>query len=411
MAYNKQNWKNLPDQTTPLSADRLNHLETQYEEAVSYTDDSVGTTLNQAKSYTDQEILNYTPDVEDEVKDVLSKLDLENPGSKIDPRLLASFTGSRCVIVMAGASTTARERYPLSFMNKVMTQFTAGVQKKLADVSASQLTSGLNLVNAGVGSTTSDTYLGSGRASSISNLNPDIMVHGVGTNDWYHGRTPMQYADDLDAAISSVTSNRPLTHIIVHQHEITTVQNPEYSWNEFRDAAKSVAEVSPEDRMFIDLAEPMRSLGVGVGLDNRYSLLDSDGVHLTSHGDLLLGILLAESLGIAGEMRTEWKNITVNNGYTWDQAGERPGYIVKGGKLYLRGRISRSGTVPASYQACTSANAIPDLPGVRGAGAKSVTGRTANNESLVRITSDGAIEVASGTESIVFLTSEFLIYF
>ena len=32
--YSKQNWKNLPDQTTPLSAERLNHLESQYENAV-----------------------------------------------------------------------------------------------------------------------------------------------------------------------------------------------------------------------------------------------------------------------------------------------------------------------------------------------------------------------------------------
>lgn len=34
MAYEKQVWKNLPNQTTPLSAARLNHLETQYDEAV-----------------------------------------------------------------------------------------------------------------------------------------------------------------------------------------------------------------------------------------------------------------------------------------------------------------------------------------------------------------------------------------
>lgn len=38
MTYTKQVWKNLPDQTTPLSASRLNHLETQYEEAVAYVD-------------------------------------------------------------------------------------------------------------------------------------------------------------------------------------------------------------------------------------------------------------------------------------------------------------------------------------------------------------------------------------
>lgn len=39
--YSKQNWKNLPDQTTPISAERLNHLETQYEESSLYTDQKI----------------------------------------------------------------------------------------------------------------------------------------------------------------------------------------------------------------------------------------------------------------------------------------------------------------------------------------------------------------------------------
>lgn len=41
MAYTKQDWKNLPDQSTPISAARLNHLETQYEEGVAYTDEKI----------------------------------------------------------------------------------------------------------------------------------------------------------------------------------------------------------------------------------------------------------------------------------------------------------------------------------------------------------------------------------
>lgn len=36
MVYEKQNWENLPNETTPISAERLSHMETQYDEAVSY---------------------------------------------------------------------------------------------------------------------------------------------------------------------------------------------------------------------------------------------------------------------------------------------------------------------------------------------------------------------------------------
>ncbi len=41
MAYVKQVWENLPSVATPLSATRLNKLETQYDEAAAYTDQKV----------------------------------------------------------------------------------------------------------------------------------------------------------------------------------------------------------------------------------------------------------------------------------------------------------------------------------------------------------------------------------
>ena len=41
MTYEKQQWINLPNQTTPISGARLNHLETQYDEATAYTDQQI----------------------------------------------------------------------------------------------------------------------------------------------------------------------------------------------------------------------------------------------------------------------------------------------------------------------------------------------------------------------------------
>lgn len=42
MTYEKQTWENLPSQTTPISAERLAHLETQYEEALSEVENQIG---------------------------------------------------------------------------------------------------------------------------------------------------------------------------------------------------------------------------------------------------------------------------------------------------------------------------------------------------------------------------------
>lgn len=46
MAYIKQNWENLPNQTTPITAGRLSHMETQYDEAVKYLDVVFSDTFN-----------------------------------------------------------------------------------------------------------------------------------------------------------------------------------------------------------------------------------------------------------------------------------------------------------------------------------------------------------------------------
>ncbi len=46
-AYEKQEWKDLPDQTTPLSAERLNHMEDGISDAVNINelDDLVASLL------------------------------------------------------------------------------------------------------------------------------------------------------------------------------------------------------------------------------------------------------------------------------------------------------------------------------------------------------------------------------
>lgn len=41
MAYQKQTWTNFPSTATPISAERLSHMETQYDESVEYTDEQL----------------------------------------------------------------------------------------------------------------------------------------------------------------------------------------------------------------------------------------------------------------------------------------------------------------------------------------------------------------------------------
>lgn len=71
MAYAKQEWKNSPDETTPLSAGRLNHLETQYEEAVA-----------DSKSYTDS-LVSQSAGVADLISEIRYPLYIAHRGSPL----------------------------------------------------------------------------------------------------------------------------------------------------------------------------------------------------------------------------------------------------------------------------------------------------------------------------------------
>lgn len=52
MVYEKQTWENYPSENTPITAERLNHLETQYDEAELLAQE----TLSESKNYTDSKL-------------------------------------------------------------------------------------------------------------------------------------------------------------------------------------------------------------------------------------------------------------------------------------------------------------------------------------------------------------------
>lgn len=135
MAYVKQNWQNLPNQTTPLSAQRLNHLETQYDEA-----------LKDANAYTDAHVDNAVEQVIDNVRPAKTvdaspltnplrnsvawdkQLSIYNPGSQHlrEARTAinaARIRGEKCAIHALGMSLVEGVGAPPWGVNNMYKQF------------------------------------------------------------------------------------------------------------------------------------------------------------------------------------------------------------------------------------------------------------------------------------------------
>lgn len=297
MAYTPIDFKNLPSTATPLSAANMNHIQRQYEESVIYTDTAISN-------------ISPTPSPAE-------------GGSEVDPRWLPILTSGRKLAVFLGSSTTNRGGFVNAFKGNIWNRWRTGKNIRLSVASPSALeTDGIHSVNAGIGNTTTDNYLPAANLALINSLNPSVVFHTIGSNDWYYGRSPALFAASLENAIQSITSNTPILHVLVHQHERADLPHSPYTWQEYGEAMSQVA-VSAGNRLFVNASPGMTSLGVGEGLGNEYGLLDSDNIHLTPSGELVLGSLVASKLSLAGGFNTGWVNLdyTLSEGWSFASGG------------------------------------------------------------------------------------------
>jgi len=274
----------------------------------------------------------------------------------VDARLLAGLRSGRTVWVFAGSSTTSMGDYYAAFMGQLESRWRTGIRCTLAEAASETFGTGLHSVNAGVSATSSANYLGSGRAAAISALNTSVVVHSIGAADWKTEVPPATYKSNLESAISSLSSNVPLVHIIMHQHERINAPDT-WTWAEYGQAAREVAAAQP-NRIFVDVSQDMRRAGVGVGLDNRYGLLSNDDTHLTPEGAGVLAEAVAQRLGVVGVMSTGWVDLSQ--------------YLTGAASLHASGKVEAKRTgdvvtinayrVLATYAANASVDILSGIP-------------------------------------------------
>lgn len=232
------------------------------------------------------------------------------PGSILPARALTRSTAP-CVVVFAGSSTTsatylsASQRYVNLTAAILYSRFpisgTQPVVRSLAEaVSAAPSGAGMHIINAGVSGTRSNDYLTSTTRPQLAALDPAAVVHMVGANDFGNGITPAAYKTNLLSQLTSLRSSisGKCVHILVHSHErydSAAVAAKVAPWGDFLTKLREI-EAASTDVVVVDLSATYNLLGVPS--TDPYDLIESDNIHPSAKGHVLIADMLRTALAL-----------------------------------------------------------------------------------------------------------------
>ena len=201
-------------------------------------------------------------------------------------------------VVFAGSSTiqghqaTSTDRRPAQRISGYLTSRPA-----LTAVSGSAPTDGVQVWAWGIGGSTSANYLTSSHYTAVESINPTLMVHVIGSNDWAGSRTPAQYDASMRAHLAALKSASPKTvHLLIGQHQRNSPATGSHPWEDYTAALRALAEEDPARVEFLDLWP--RYASIGIPGSDPWGWLHSDGIHLTDESYRVFADWIAQHLGI-----------------------------------------------------------------------------------------------------------------
>ena len=236
-----------------------------------------------------------------------------------DAGVVARFAASRrgpIKVLALGSSTTAgvgatttADRYVNQLARAIQASYSSGVEnwepptRSLTESAASLPTlPGVHVVNGGMSGSTSASYVSSGMLSEIDALNPDVVIHMVGANDYALGvplATFEQNVRDKIEAISAVAPNA--VHVLSDSFARPDVETPVTPWPEYGNRLKAIASSSDAISFVSMNSEWVSAQASSYNPVDPYRLTDwrlgaGGGIHPSDAGHSLLASLMARGL-------------------------------------------------------------------------------------------------------------------
>lgn len=200
-------------------------------------------------------------------------------------------------LAFAGSSTMFGGR-PTTDDHRVVNRIAnyLGATMTSSTSSPSVPSSGFAVFQYSQGNTRAHNYLTAAKVDAVAAIQPQVMVHAIGSNDYYDQRDPVEYRANLQGWLDGLRARSPETvHLYVVQHGRNDLGSTTYSWRDYTEQLHILAGQDPERVEVLDLSVEFENRGVP-GTD-RWSLLYSDNIHLNDAGNRLLAHLLCEHFG------------------------------------------------------------------------------------------------------------------
>lgn len=195
----------------------------------------------------------------------------------------------------AGLRASVKER---RYVDRIVAAFGGTtVDSPTAEFGELDPTPGVHGYNAGKNSATSANYAPPEVIASIAALDPVMVVHAIGANDYSYARSTDEFRANIQAVIDGIDAllTVPAVHVLLHTHQRQDAAIHLVPWAEFGKTLRDIARADPDRRLFIDASGPFAALDV-FGTDP-YVLGDVDNVHLADAGHGLLASTVLRHLG------------------------------------------------------------------------------------------------------------------
>lgn len=204
---------------------------------------------------------------------------------------------ARCVVVVTGSSTFRGGSARIGATERLA--YLAGSPDfPLLEDQTSRPSSGMRWLQGAVGGTTASNYLNEARLTKIDLVDPNYVIHGVGSNDYGSQVAINTYKANLRSKLTRIESDVPgVVNILVHQQARSDSTTRSITWDQYGTAMREVAEENPDSRLFIDLDAVMAPYRLD-DPSNPWGMQIADKIHLNDKGYKALATALGYLLGI-----------------------------------------------------------------------------------------------------------------
>ena len=159
---------------------------------------------------------------------------------------------------------------------------------------------GFHMANAAFGGAVSADYVGSSRATQATTIQPHVIIHLIGANDYRNGVPPATMQANITAAMASLDAvlTQPAVHVIVGTYAMPVETAPLAPWSGYLDGMEAAANAHSM-AVFIDASKPfIEANASGPSAPDPLDLISTDQIHATDAGHALLAREIARRLDL-----------------------------------------------------------------------------------------------------------------